>query len=128
MQHNTHHGLPLTRADRKAAAQRILDIHPHWSDRAIAKVTGLSPKPWPAFAPGPTPQRPDPDSAGRTVGPDRSTTDQATAAPVTTWPATPRLLPTMSHTRVADAGQVLRALGDVHNQGRPAVRLQHCPL
>jgi ParB-like chromosome segregation protein Spo0J len=41
---NTMHGRPLTRADRKSAAQRIVAIHPEWSDRAIAKVTGLSPK------------------------------------------------------------------------------------
>lgn len=44
VQQNTTHGLPLTRADRKSAAQRIIRIHPDWSDRAIAKVTGLSPK------------------------------------------------------------------------------------
>jgi ParB-like chromosome segregation protein Spo0J len=41
---NTAHGLPLTRAERKSAAQRIIGIRPDWSDRAIAKVTGLSPK------------------------------------------------------------------------------------
>ncbi len=44
VQQNVTHGLPLTRADRKSAAQRIVRIHPDWSDRAIAKVTGLSPK------------------------------------------------------------------------------------
>ncbi len=41
---NTTHGLPLTRADRRFAAQRIIEIHPEWSDRAIARTTGLSPK------------------------------------------------------------------------------------
>lgn len=37
------HGLPLNLADRKAAAVRILQAHPGWSDRAIATVAGLSP-------------------------------------------------------------------------------------
>ncbi|MEW1698051.1 helix-turn-helix domain-containing protein [Streptomyces sp. NPDC091278] len=41
---NTGHGLPLTPGDRKAAVLRILTTHPHWSDRAIAAVTGVSPK------------------------------------------------------------------------------------
>ncbi|MFJ8042662.1 ParB N-terminal domain-containing protein [Kitasatospora sp. NPDC096147] len=41
---NVAHGLPLTLADRRAAARRILASHPGWSDRAIARVTGLSPK------------------------------------------------------------------------------------
>jgi hypothetical protein len=38
------HGLPLTVADRKASAERILGTHPYWSDRAIAMVAGLSHK------------------------------------------------------------------------------------
>jgi hypothetical protein len=41
---NTAHGLPLTLADRRAAAARILTSHAHWSDRAIAAVAGLAPK------------------------------------------------------------------------------------
>lgn len=41
---NTKHGLPLTRADRGAAATRIIRSHPHWSDRMIAGIVGLSPK------------------------------------------------------------------------------------
>jgi hypothetical protein len=41
---NTKHGLPLTRADRTAAATRIIRSHPQWSDRMIAGITGLSPK------------------------------------------------------------------------------------
>lgn len=41
---NTRHGLPLTREDRRAAVLRILASHPHWSDRAIAAVSGVSPK------------------------------------------------------------------------------------
>jgi ParB-like chromosome segregation protein Spo0J len=39
---NTTHGLPLSLADRRAAAVRILIEHPGWSDRVIAKVTGLA--------------------------------------------------------------------------------------
>ncbi|MFI6093866.1 transcriptional regulator [Streptomyces sp. NPDC051218] len=38
---NVEHGLPLTQADRTAAALRILKSHPSMSDRAIAKSTGL---------------------------------------------------------------------------------------
>ncbi|WP_369392737.1 helix-turn-helix domain-containing protein [Streptomyces sp. CG1] len=41
---NTRHGLPLTLKDRRAAVARILASHPHWSDRAIAAVSGVSPK------------------------------------------------------------------------------------
>ena len=39
---NIAHGLPLTTADRKAAAAKIIVSHPYWSDRAIAACTGLS--------------------------------------------------------------------------------------
>jgi len=42
VQANTKHGLPLTSADRTAAAERIIDSHPHLSDRAIAGITGLA--------------------------------------------------------------------------------------
>jgi ParB-like chromosome segregation protein Spo0J len=41
---NVTHGLPLVQSDRRAAAQRILHVHPDWSDRAVAGVTGLSDK------------------------------------------------------------------------------------
>ncbi|WP_420717689.1 ParB/RepB/Spo0J family partition protein [Streptomyces sp. H27-S2] len=41
---NIAHGLPLSLDDRKAAAGRILDSHPLWSDRAIGLATGLSAK------------------------------------------------------------------------------------
>jgi hypothetical protein len=41
---NTLHGLPLSRADRISGAKRILANHPDWSDRALAKVAGLSAK------------------------------------------------------------------------------------
>ncbi|MBT2481164.1 ParB N-terminal domain-containing protein [Streptomyces sp. ISL-94] len=41
---NISHGLPLTHAERTAAALRILRSHPDWSDRGIARRTGLAPK------------------------------------------------------------------------------------
>ncbi|WP_432158847.1 ParB N-terminal domain-containing protein [Streptomyces sp. bgisy153] len=44
VERNARHGLPLTRADRNAAALRIIRSHPDWSDRMIAVATGLSPK------------------------------------------------------------------------------------
>ncbi|MFF9481892.1 ParB/RepB/Spo0J family partition protein [Streptomyces sp. NPDC014733] len=40
---NAEHGMPLSRKDRTAAATRIMESHPHWSDRRIGSVTGLSP-------------------------------------------------------------------------------------
>jgi ParB-like chromosome segregation protein Spo0J len=41
---NVAHGLPLSRADRNFAAERILHAHPNWSDRAVAAISGLSDK------------------------------------------------------------------------------------
>jgi ParB-like chromosome segregation protein Spo0J len=41
---NIKHGLPLSLADRKAAAVRIVHWYPQWSDRMIASVTGLAGK------------------------------------------------------------------------------------
>ncbi|WP_236073071.1 winged helix-turn-helix transcriptional regulator [Streptomyces tardus] len=41
---NVRHGLPLSREERKQAALRILRYHPEWSDRSIAKMSGLNPK------------------------------------------------------------------------------------
>jgi len=40
---NTEHGLPLTLADREAAATRIIALYPQHSDRWIADLTGLAP-------------------------------------------------------------------------------------
>ncbi|GIF47573.1 hypothetical protein Afe04nite_21120 [Asanoa ferruginea] len=40
---NIKHGLPLSLADREAAAIRILSHYPQWSDRAVAAAVGLSP-------------------------------------------------------------------------------------
>jgi ParB-like chromosome segregation protein Spo0J len=41
---NVKHGLPLSLADREAAACRILLTNPQWSDRLVASITGLSHK------------------------------------------------------------------------------------
>lgn len=40
---NVRHGLPLTLADRRAAAAQMLLAHPDWSDRRVASSTGLAP-------------------------------------------------------------------------------------
>ncbi|HET9896425.1 MAG TPA: streptomycin biosynthesis protein [Streptosporangiaceae bacterium] len=40
---NTSHGLPLTLADREAAAMRIIHTHPQFSDRRVAAITALAP-------------------------------------------------------------------------------------
>jgi ParB-like chromosome segregation protein Spo0J len=39
---NSLHGLPLTHAQRKAAAARLLDLAPDWSNRRVARACGLS--------------------------------------------------------------------------------------
>jgi ParB-like chromosome segregation protein Spo0J len=41
---NIAHGLPLSRADREAAASRIVVLYPEWSDRAVAASVGLAAK------------------------------------------------------------------------------------
>jgi ParB-like chromosome segregation protein Spo0J len=41
---NVKHGFPLSRADRRAAAARIIVSHPEMSDRAIAEVVGMTAK------------------------------------------------------------------------------------
>ncbi|WP_285701511.1 ParB N-terminal domain-containing protein [Actinomadura sp. NBRC 104412] len=41
---NTKHGLPLSQQDRAAAAKRIFEMHPEWSDRMVAVVVGVSAK------------------------------------------------------------------------------------
>jgi hypothetical protein len=41
---NVEHGLPLSLADRKSAARRILREQVAWSNRAVASVVGLSPR------------------------------------------------------------------------------------
>lgn len=44
VQLNVTHGMPLSIADRSAAARRILGSHPHLSDRSIARTAGLAAK------------------------------------------------------------------------------------
>ena len=44
VQENVMHGLPLSLADRRAAAERIVTSHPQMSDRAIGRTTGLAAK------------------------------------------------------------------------------------
>jgi len=39
---NSNHGLPLSRPERTAAANRILRSHAQWSDRMVAGITGLA--------------------------------------------------------------------------------------
>lgn len=41
---NVTHGFPLSQADRRAAAARIIALHPQMSDRAIAQSAGLGTK------------------------------------------------------------------------------------
>jgi hypothetical protein len=41
---NTNHGLPLSLADRKAAASRIVRDYPQWSNRVVAVIAGISDK------------------------------------------------------------------------------------
>ncbi|WP_063771625.1 ParB/RepB/Spo0J family partition protein [Streptacidiphilus albus] len=41
---NVAHGLPLSLADRRAAATRIVATHPHMSDRSVARASGLGAK------------------------------------------------------------------------------------
>ncbi|MHC3475013.1 ParB/RepB/Spo0J family partition protein [Streptomyces sp. 7R007] len=41
---NVTHGLPLSLADRRGAATRIVISHPEMSDRAIARISGLGAK------------------------------------------------------------------------------------
>lgn len=42
VEENVMHGLPLSQADRRSAAERIIVSHRHMSDRAIGKSVGLS--------------------------------------------------------------------------------------
>lgn len=44
VQANIAHGLPLSLADRSAAARRIIRSYPEWSDRRVAAASGLAPR------------------------------------------------------------------------------------
>jgi ParB-like chromosome segregation protein Spo0J len=39
-----HGGLPLTRADRRSAAEHLVSNRPQWSDRRLAAITGVAPR------------------------------------------------------------------------------------
>lgn len=39
---NAHHGLPLSNEDKWAASRRLLEFHPEWSNREIARRLGVS--------------------------------------------------------------------------------------
>ncbi|MCU1614166.1 MAG: StrR protein [Frankiales bacterium] len=41
---NSSHGLPLSAAQRREAAMRLLALAPHWSDRRIAAAVGVAPR------------------------------------------------------------------------------------
>jgi hypothetical protein len=43
VQTNVFHGLPLSLDDRRAAAARIIESHPEWSDRMVASIVNLAP-------------------------------------------------------------------------------------
>jgi ParB-like nuclease domain/Homeodomain-like domain len=64
---NIAHGLPLSLADRKAAASRIIGCYPQWSDRRIASVAGIAARTVAALRPCPTvdPQHSDDIRIGR---------------------------------------------------------------
>lgn len=60
---NVTHGLPLTLLERKAAARRVLESYPHWSDRSIGRspefpikrlerYAGVQPGKFPGWTPG----------------------------------------------------------------------------
>ncbi|MBW4722340.1 ParB/RepB/Spo0J family partition protein [Saccharothrix obliqua] len=44
VQSNTRHGLPLSRADRRTAAEQLIRLYPQYSDRSLARLSGLSAK------------------------------------------------------------------------------------
>jgi hypothetical protein len=58
VQSNSAHGLPLSQADKSAAARRILGAFPQWSNSAIASVVGLSDKTVAALRERATPETP----------------------------------------------------------------------
>ncbi|WP_240528351.1 ParB/RepB/Spo0J family partition protein [Streptomyces amritsarensis] len=62
---NISHGLPLTQAERTAAALRILRSHPDWSDRGIAQRTGLAAKTVAALRRREAPEQEPPGRVGR---------------------------------------------------------------
>jgi transposase-like protein len=67
VEQNVTHGLPLSLADRKAAAMRIVMSHPHLSNGAIAQATGLATKTVEAVRKG---SADPPESSAKRVGRD----------------------------------------------------------
>jgi ParB-like chromosome segregation protein Spo0J len=67
---NAADGLPLSLADRKRAAAHLVDAHPAWPDRVIARETGLSPATVATLRRQRPRTRPAPAAPGRRVGPD----------------------------------------------------------
>lgn len=68
---NAAGGLPLSLADRKRAAARLIEARPAWPDRVLASMTGLAPATVAALRrPRPCPARAVPGSG---VGPDGRT-------------------------------------------------------
>ncbi len=59
---NIAHGLPLRIAERRAAADRILRVHPEMSDRSVAGATGLAAKTVAAVRRGATGELPQLDA------------------------------------------------------------------
>lgn len=55
---NIAHGLPLSLADRRAAAEQMIRLYPGWSDRRVAESAGLSDKTVAAIRRSSTPDGP----------------------------------------------------------------------
>ncbi|WP_246238322.1 ParB/RepB/Spo0J family partition protein [Acrocarpospora corrugata] len=70
VQENVAHGLPLSLADRKAAAERIIASHPMLSDRAIAACAGLAAKTVGAVRRRSNADSPQSNQPGRRLGVD----------------------------------------------------------
>ncbi|MFD0204707.1 MULTISPECIES: ParB N-terminal domain-containing protein [Saccharothrix] len=58
---NTRHGLPLSRAERRQAAQRLVRLYPQYSDRKLAALSGLSAKTIGTIRAGSGATAPDPE-------------------------------------------------------------------
>jgi hypothetical protein len=73
VQENIAHGLPLSQADRRAAAERIIATHPHLSDRAIGHSAGLAAKTVAAIRKGSSEEIPQSNTRVGRDGRDRIT-------------------------------------------------------
>ncbi|OLR92324.1 hypothetical protein BJP25_23295 [Actinokineospora bangkokensis] len=124
---NVEHGLPLTLADRTAAAARILRSFPEWSDRRVAAATGLSPKT--AGAVRARSSAEIPQSTGR-VGRDgrtRRVPARPAPAPEPVAPAAEeRPVRVRGAQRAADAGTANRPLDLQRLRRDPSLRFSEC--